>query len=552
MRVRGSIVILIFLSSWLIQQIDFSWKPLWPSVVALAAVFLLNRTVAGLLLGTGAGLVLLTEGNPVQAVIALFSDHLFPVFSSSWNLSVLAFTLLLGGFAAVIEKGGGLQALTEQWLTSGKPSERRVQWSAYLLGLVCFFDGLANSMLVGKTISPMAKRAGVSKARLAYIVDSTSSAVACVAVISTWIAYQLSMIREGLSQANIEAQPFDLFLKSIPFNFYCWFTLILLAVVISRDWNIGAMRRSGKRDRPKDPDFKVEEVRHNKTHPSQRTNRVAADSSGALCATSWRTCMPAVLPLGFLIVGLLAGLYLNGSNGEYWPLTLERVSNAFGHADAASVLVWVSILACVAALSMNAGPITKQGGNSLMVFGQGIAQLFKPVLILIAAWLLSSVLKALDAHEVLTALLKGNVPVALFPMLVFVTGALISFTTGTSWGTMGILMPLVLPTALGLTDGALSAVIYATIAAVFSGAVFGDHCSPFSDTTIVSSISCGIEPMEHVKTQLPYALIAATATVVFGFLPTGQGLHPFAALLAGLIVLAALPWIFRKRISHET
>lgn len=293
MRMRGIIVALLFLSSGLIRPIDFSWKPLWPSMVALAAVFLLNRTVTGLLLGTGAGLILLAEGNALQAFIALFSDHLIPVFSSTWNLSVLGFTLLLGGFAAVIEKGGGLQALTARWLAAGKPSERRVQWSACLLGLVCFFDGLANSMLVGKTISPMAKRAGVSKARLAYIVDSTSSAIACVAVISTWIAYQLSMIREGLSQANIEGLPFEIFLKSIPFNFYCWFTLMLLAVVIFRDWNIGAMRRSGTVDRPVEP-----------------------DASGTPCAPSWRVCMPAVLPLGILIAGLLAGLYLNGSNGE--------------------------------------------------------------------------------------------------------------------------------------------------------------------------------------------------------------------------------------------
>lgn len=532
MRIRGVIVVLLFLSSWLIQPLDFAWKPLWPSAVALAAVFLLNRTVTGLLLGTGAGLILLAEGNPVRAVTALFPEHLFPVFSSTWNLSVLAFTLLLGGFAAVIERGGGLQALTAQWLAGGKPSGKRVQWSACLLGLVCFFDGLANSMLVGKTIGPMAERAGVSKARLAYIVDSTSSAVACVAVISTWIAYQLSMIREGLSQANIEAPPFDLFLKSIPFNFYCWFTLMLLAVVISRDWSIGAMRRAEKTDRPDEP--VGEAVCRTEAHPS------------------WRVCLPAVLPLGVLIIGLLAGLYLSGSGGEYWPVTLERVSAAFGQADAAVVLVWVSVLACAAALFMNAGAIREQGGQPLRVFGRGIAHLFKPVLILIAAWLLSSVLKALNAHEVLTALLKGNVSVSLFPMLVFITGALISFTTGTSWGTMGILMPLVLPTALGLTDGTLSATIYATIAAVFSGAVFGDHCSPFSDTTIVSSISCGIEPMEHVRTQLPYALMAATAAVVLGFLPTGWGLHPLAALPAGFIVLAAGPWILRKRTKHET
>ncbi|MDZ8120497.1 Na+/H+ antiporter NhaC family protein [Pontiella sp. NLcol2] len=516
-------VSVFFLFSWGVVFFDFPGRALWPSVVALVSVFLLNRTITGLLLGTGAGLILLNDGHPVQASVSLFTDHLFPVLGSVWNLSVLAFTLLLGGFAALIEKGGGLQALTERRLASGKQSDRCVQWSAYFLGLVCFFDGLANSMLVGKSISPMAERAGVSKQRLAYIVDSTSSAVACVAVISTWIAYQLAMIKEGLAQAGLDAQPFGLFLKSIPFNFYCWFTLILLVVVISRDWKIGKIKNDHhavqKDQRPNDPDFSV---------------------------SSRKKIRSALIPLFFLIMGLLGGLYIEGVEGGIWPLTLAKVSAAYGNADAARVLVMVSVLACGIALAMNAKRIKAGGSHAALVFGQGVGHLFKPVLILIAAWLLSSVLKALNAHEVLTALLKGNVPPAVFPMLVFITGALISFITGTSWGTMGILMPLALPSAIGLADGEITPLIYATIAAVFSGAVFGDHCSPFSDTTIVSSISCDIEPMEHVKTQMPYALIAAAAAGAIGFLPAGLGFNPYFLLVLGTLVLFALPAVHNK------
>ncbi|QBG46441.1 hypothetical protein EGM51_03155 [Verrucomicrobia bacterium S94] len=523
MHIRSIILTVIFLCTWIIAGLHAQWAALWPSGVALLAVFLLNRTITGLLLGVVAGLILLADGNPAAALFSFFADHLKPVLSSSWNLSVLVFTLLLGGFAALIEKGGGLQSLTEQRLTSGKQSDRCVQWSAYFLGLICFFDGLANSMLVGKSISPMAKRAGVSKQRLAYIVDSTSSAVACVAVISTWIAYQLAMIKEGLEQAGIEARPFGLFLKSIPFNFYCWFTLILLAVVISRNWNIG---------------------RNNNASPKVREllRQDGPDFRGS-DASSWRN---AVLPLGFLITGLLAGLYIDGVEGGLWPLTLEKVSAAYGNANAALVLVMVSAAAGGVAFVMNAKPIRAGGRNPVKVFGEGIGHLLKPVLILIAAWLLSSVLKALNAHEVLTAILKGNVPPTVFPVLVFSTGALISFTTGTSWGTMGILMPLVLPSAIGLADGEITPEIYVAIAAVFSGAVFGDHCSPFSDTTIVSSISCGIEPMEHVKTQLPYALIASFVAIAIGFLPAGFGLNPYVSLGIGALLLFALPSVFNR------
>ncbi|MDF7799184.1 Na+/H+ antiporter NhaC family protein [Pontiellaceae bacterium B1224] len=517
MKIRFIIVMILFLGTWLVGLSDAPWIALWPSVVALASVFILSRTILGLLLGMGAGLVLLADGNPVMALGSFFTVHLLPVFSSTWNLSVLAFTLLLGGFAALLERGGGIQALMQKGLLSGSHSGKRVQWSAYMLGLICFFDGLANCMLVGKSMSPMAKRAGVSKARLAYIVDSTSSAVACVAVISTWIAYQLAMIREGLLQADVEAQPFGLFLKSIPFNYYCWFTLILLAVVVSRDWNIGPMRKREMGIRLVEP--------------------VQQDFNGMNKTTAWS----AVVPLGFLILGLLIGLYLSGSQGNCFPMTLQRVSDAFGNANASAVLVWVSALACGIALFFNFKPIKSQGENPLKVFGAGIKNLFKPVLILVAAWLLSSTLKSLNATEVLTGLLQGNVAPGLFSLLVFVTGALISFSTGTSWGTMGILMPLALPVALSFSGGELSPLIHGTIAAVFSGAVFGDHCSPFSDTTIVSSISCGTEPMEHVKTQMPYALIAASVSILIGFLPSGLGVNPFGALLIGAVVLFALP-----------
>ncbi|WP_372845298.1 Na+/H+ antiporter NhaC family protein [Pontiella sp.] len=525
LKSRPLIVFVIWLCTWLPVLTDAGWKALWPSFVALVSVFLLNRSIAGLLTGASAGLILLADGNPFRAFVSGFQDHLIPVLQSSWNLSVLIFTLLLGGFVALLEKGGGIQALMRLWFSGKGNSKKRVQWGGYSLGLICFFDGLANSMLVGKSLAPMAEKAGVSRQKMAYIVDSTSSAVACVAVISTWIAYQLSMIREGLLQVDAasSAQPFHLFLRSIPFNYYCWFTLLLLAVVIWKGWNIGPMRPAEANPAPE------------ATDPSDPP---APENGSALSA---------LIPLAFLIFGLLIGLYGNGLKGGWFPLSLKKISEAYGNADAALVLVCVSAAAGLLAYGLNAAGIQKRGAHAADVFTDGVLKLFQPVLILISAWLLSSTLRELQATSVLTGLLQGNLPPATFPALVFLTGALISFSTGTSWGTMGILMPLALPVALGFTDGMLNPLIHATVAAVFSGAVFGDHCSPFSDTTIVSSISCGIEPMEHVKTQMPYALIAAGLAILLGFLPTGFGLNPYVALGLGAVALALFPTLFRAK-----
>jgi tetracycline resistance efflux pump len=365
-----------------------------------------------------------------------------------------------------------------------------------------------------------ATRLGVSREKLAYVVDSTSSAVACVAIMSTWIAYQLSMIREGIHAAGFEVsegKSFTLFLSSIPYNFYCWFTLLLLALVIWRDWNIGPM-------------CKAEQIAQSRQERSdEKTGNGSTPPPSNLAA--------AAVPLVVLLGGLFVGLYWDGTAGQVFPLSPGRVAEAFGKADAALVMLCASTLAALVAAGMNHRSIRESGASTSGVFMEGVQQLLSPVLILVSAWIFSSTLKQLGTVSVLTTLLDGTLPLWALPFLVFLLGAAISFTTGTSWGTMGVLMPLALPVAIQLSGGVDGMVVLGVIAAVFSGAVFGDHCSPLSDTTIVASISCAVEPMEHVRTQLPYALIAAGLTIVAGFLPTGLGIHPVLALGAGFLCL---------------
>lgn len=523
---RAMAALALLAATWLWVPAEISLKALWPTVVAIAGVFLLRRVLAGLLLGGLAGVLLLESGNPAAALLALFRDHLAPALTSTWNLSVVAFTLLLGGFVALIERGGGFQGLLKGWLKNPHRAARRMQWSAFGMGLVCFFDGLANSMLVGRTLSPLARRAGVSGQKLAYLVDSTSAPVACVAVISTWIAYQLAMIQAGYQAVNLEVNAYHVFLSSIPLNFYCWFTIALLAVAIQRSWNLGPMAAAEE--------------------SAKRVPDVREEQADRLDAGASVSPLRALAPLVLLLLALLGGLYASGAE-RLWPITFRGVMDAFGNADAARVLVCASALACLVAFAFN--PRGVDGRHGVKIFGEGVGQLLTPVLILIGAWVLSSTLKALDASGVIAGLLAERMPVGLFPAAVFLTGTLVSFTTGTSWGTMGVLMPLALPVALTLTGtsdpSAISPVVAGTVAGVFSGAVFGDHCSPLSDTTIVSSIACGIEPLEHVRTQLPYALLAAAAAALIGFLPAGFGVPAWLLLPAGFGALALLPTVLR-------
>ena len=232
----GKILVLLLLAiTFIFSQFNIPIFSIWPSLVALISVVLLRNALYGLLIGAISGVILMAEGNPLVASSLLIKEILLPALTSTWNLSILAFTLLLGGFAALLEKGGGFESILQAWIRQSKNLSQRIEWSAFFIGILCFFDGLASSLLAGRALRPLADKTGVSRAKLAYLVDSTGSAVACVAIMSTWIAYQLSMIREGHLTAGIpDSQPFTLFLSSIPRNFYCWFTLILVVLTIRK------------------------------------------------------------------------------------------------------------------------------------------------------------------------------------------------------------------------------------------------------------------------------------------------------------------------------
>ena len=490
---------------------------LLPTIVAITSVVHLKSAFHGLLIGAFGGAILLAKGNVYSALLDLFRLHLLPALWSPWNLSILAFTLLLGGFAALLEKGQGFEAILQKWLKGSEHSGKKAQWSAYFMGILCFFDGLASSLLTGKAFRPLAEKVGVSRAKLAYIVDSTGSAVACVAIMSTWIAYQLSMIQAGYSAADKEGlEPFGIFLQSIPRNFYCWFTLFMLAVVIGKSWNPGPMKA-----------FEAK-AKALKSQDPETTMNVSAKVGQFLT------------PLIVLVVLIIAGLYYDGVSDGLFPVTFEKIKYAFGNAESNFVLLYSTILACFVAAICNRKTI-KQGKSAAgYVFLEGIRNFFNPCMILIAAWCLSSTLKQLETSQFLVSQLSDQVPPYLFPSLVFLLGVLISFTTGTSWGTMGVLMVLALPIAIAMSPGDHE-LVATVVAAVFSGAVFGDHCSPLSDTTIISSLACDIEPYDHVRTQLPYAVLCAMLAVLLGFLPLGLGVHPLLCLAGGGLVIYLLP-----------
>lgn len=511
----------------------------WPSMVAVLVVLITRRVLVGLLVGAGSGALILSKGNIWLACLSLFGDHLIPHFESSWKMGALGFTLLMGGFAAVLEKGNGFGRVFKWLFKKINDPAKGLQLGVMGLGLACFFDGLANSMLVGRISRKLSAECGVSREKLAYLVDSTSSAVACLAFVSTWIAYQLSMIKEGFQVIGRDVNPYLYFIRSLPFNFYCWFTLALCFVCILREFNPGTMRSaelSARRAIDRDS--------------NQFMDQDVSDSGSALSV---------VIPLLVLLVGMLGAFYIvglgdeikNGGVENYLPITSEKLTLAFGTDRGPYVMCLMGVVGGITAIVLY--PHSKVEQSAIAVYREGMQSMLTPLLILLGAWMLSSTLAALDAGNFIAGLMNDSVPLGFIPLFVFIVGALISFSMGSSWATMGILMPMAIPVVamhpeIVHTNDPVS--IYAiAVAAVFSGAVFGDHCSPISDTTIVSSIACGIEPHSHVRTQMPFALIAAAAAALIGFLPTGFGIAAWVSLLSGFGVFFWIGWRYGLRIS---
>ena len=507
-------------------------RSLWPSVAALGMVLISRSALLGLLIGSACGAILLAGASVLGAIEQLVLNQFWSIFGSSWKLSAMLFTLILGGFVALVEAGGGLQGLVKKLLGSGRAPHKRMQTTVFGFGLLVFFDGLANTMLIGRLLRSAADRCGVSREKLAYLADTTGSAVACLAFISTWIAFQLSMIREGFVLAGQgEVSAYGYFFKSLPTNFYCWFALILALVCIWREFNPGSM---GVAERA---------ARERSTPPGREE---------AVQASHWGL---AIIPIVVLTLSIPVLTYVIGSEALL-PFSLSKFAESYGRAEAyvPQILVVSSIMASLVAAGSYA--IARRGShtsNEARVFLSGVREIAGPVLILIAAWMLGGAISQLGTATYLSESLQGHLPVALLPAGIFVVGALISFSTGTSWGAMGVLMPLAIPVIFSLTEGVVDVerdrMVVAAIGAVFSGAVFGDHCSPFSDTTIVASIASGVEPFDHVRTQLPFAMIAGLMALVVGFLPLGFGLPAIVCLGAGVFLLWGLPSVWKTSVG---
>jgi Na+/H+ antiporter NhaC len=403
------------------------------------------------------------------------------------------------------------------------------------MGLMIFFDDYANTLVVGNTARSVTDHLKISREKLAYIVDSTAAPVVCLALVTTWIGYQVSLIDQAMGDIDGLAgrTAYSLFLNSIPYSFYPILAVLFVLAVAASGRDMGPMYKAEVRARKGQVEPKVAEAL-----PAMDGDTLESKPDVPMRPLN------AFLPIVVLIGALAAGMFITGSG--------ETITDIVGSADPYKSMMWASFIGALVAAGLSIGQKILSAHETVDAWYGGARATLFGMIVLILAWSMSAVTSDLNAKGYLISILGDTLPVALVPAVVFVLAAITAFSTGTSWGTMGILLPLVLPltwavmTVNGVADPAGMHIMYSAIACVLAGAVWGDHCSPISDTTVLSSIASGCDHIEHVRTQLPYAMLVGTVAIAIGTIPAGYGLPPWISLIVGATILLTVLRFFGR------
>jgi len=516
-----------------------TWRSLVPPLIALVFAVGLRHVVGAMLLAVLAGAWMLGGGAPMAAATALF-EILSGVLINAFNLQILGFSFALVGMIAVVNRMGGTQGLIGL-ITRFTKTPRQTQLATAAMGTAIFFDDYANTVVVGTTARKLTDSKGISREKLAYIVDSTSAPIAGLALVSTWIGYEVGLFDSLIpAMASVEGIPRDgysLFFEALPMRFYCIFALALVFLSAFMQRDMGPMWHAERRARtggPAVPPGGVEE------------SEVQLEKEGA--PHRWYN---AIIPIAGVLVFIFSAIIAVGGGAltePFSPFSLDHWQTVFTGAsdDIAPILFWSSIGASVLAIALARGQGILTLRESAEAYAGGVRSLVEAGLVLILAWAIKDVCDGLDTGMAMVALVGDHLPALLLPLVVFLLSGFIALCTGTSWGTMAVMLPVAVPLAVALSGDALIVVI--CLGAVLDGAIWGDHISPLSDTTVLSSSATGCPLIDHVKTQIPYAVLAMVAAGAGGYLLSGMGVSlwicyalGFATLVVGLLAFGRNP-----------
>lgn len=558
--IKSLIIIIILIISFIAVSGPTAEKPyvifpLLPPLLAIILAIVTKQVLPALFAGIWVGALMITGYNPVSATTQTLA-WIISSATDSWNATILIFDFIIGAFVGILYASGSMHALARSIGRKVK-SAKGSSFIAWLLGVLVFFDDYTNTIVVGNTTRPLTDKMRVSRELLSYIVDSTAAPVAGLALVSTWIGYEVGLIQDAFSSLSEEAEngliaaapgigAYSAWLASVPFRFYSILAIILVLIIVLTRRHFGPMLIAEHRA------VREGKVLRDGAHPLMPTETILKEPKAKRYAPAWVFIVSILLLIGVTLVGMwYTGAEAVGYRNVWWEVSF---GDALMNSDAATALLWGSFTAYLFTLAMALLYRSLSFSESMEYTIKGMYLMVYANAILLLAWSLKSAVDAVGtADYVINAAVSAQLPVLLVPLIIFLVAMFISFTTGTSWGTFGIMMPLAIPLAWKLaliqypdTLDMAYLVTYASIAAVFSGGIFGDHCSPISDTTIMSSMFSGADHIDHVSTQIPYAVLAAGIGIILYLLFAAGLTLPIILLPIGIVLLVILHRIINK------
>ena len=510
------------------------WYSIVPPLLTIVLAFLTRNVLLSIAVAiiTG-GLLTTLPSDPasLSAILAGLKAALFyPIdtLTNIDNLKILAFVPPIFAMVEIIIVSGGFKAILQKLLPLIK-TKKSAQAATALMGLIYFIDDYSNAIIVGSSMRPVTDRFGISREKLAFLVDATSAPITSLAVISTWIVYEVGLFADTAQTLGIERDGYSMFFDSLAFRFY---SILMLGFVFGHilfGCDFGPMKKA----------------------QNEAKNPLPADTDMATAAKSINgqptaSMLNAIVPLGGLILFHITGLWLDGGGPAkttglasvfHWQYWREVIGNS---ENSILILIYAALFSLTLAVLCAGLSRSLQIPAIIRCIIVGAKKCILPCLILISAWSLKNCCDNLRTGEFLANILAGRIPSYLFPPLLFLVASLTSFATGTSYGTMAILMPTAIPIAYAIDGQTYGLTTMISLGAVLDGSIFGDHCSPISDTTIMSSIASSCNLIDHVRTQLPYSLFVAAIALLCAYVPSALGLPPAWSLLLAVITMLAI------------
>jgi Na+/H+ antiporter NhaC len=550
------------------------WLSLLPPLIAIILALIFKEVVVSLFVGIWIG-AFIAGGMRIESIyytivsfLRVTEHYIIQALADSGHLSVIVFSMLIGGMVAIISRNGGMAGVVLAFSRYAR-SPRSAQFITWLLGVAIFFDDYANTLIVGNTMRSVTDKFRVSREKLAYIVDSTAAPVAAVAFITTWIGAELGYIDDGIAQISgmqgpdIEMTAYAIFIASLKYSFYPVLTLAFILFLVYTKRDFGPMLQAERRARETGELFR----KRSATEEEDMENLDPVEGA----PLKWYN---AVIPVSLVILVTIFGLIDTGMASTYQELVgagqalsdqswgtvwsniglltdgdsfFLKIGKLIGNSDSYVALLWASLSGVAAAIILTLLGRIMQLADTMSAMITGFKAMMPAMVILTLAWALAATTEDLHTAVFLTSTLQDSVNPFLMPPIIFLLAALISFSTGSSWSTMAILYPIAIPTtwaictAQGIAPDLAMELLLNVIATTLAASVLGDHCSPISDTTILSSLASDCNHIDHVRTQLPYALTVGVVSLVAVTLSTYLG---GGWLISGLLMLAGLSLLF--------